>query len=54
MGKGGLLNASLGGKFPTLDFAGGTVVHISSAFPRWSARSISAAHRLSQAADAAS
>src|SRR6266478_5884637 len=23
-GKGGLLNASLGGKFPTLDFAGGT------------------------------
>ncbi len=29
-GKGGLLNASQGGKFPTLDFAGGTVVHISS------------------------
>jgi Amt family ammonium transporter len=29
-GKGGLLNAALGGKFPTLDFAGGTVVHISS------------------------
>src|ERR1700687_3328796 len=29
-GKGGLLNATLGGKFPTLDFAGGTVVHISS------------------------
>src|SRR5499433_2083683 len=29
-GKGGLLNASLGGRFPTLDFAGGTVVHISS------------------------
>jgi Amt family ammonium transporter len=29
-GKGGLLNASLGGKFPTLDFAGGTVVHVSS------------------------
>ena len=29
-GKGGLLNASLGGQFPTLDFAGGTVVHISS------------------------
>src|SRR5215475_3213349 len=25
-GKGGLLNASLGGRFPTLDFAGGTVV----------------------------
>jgi Amt family ammonium transporter len=29
-GKGGLLNAALGGKFPCLDFAGGTVVHISS------------------------
>ncbi len=29
-GKGGLLNAAQGGKFPTLDFAGGTVVHISS------------------------
>jgi Amt family ammonium transporter len=29
-GKGGLLNAFLGGKIPTLDFAGGTVVHISS------------------------
>ena len=29
-GKGGLLNATLGGKVPTLDFAGGTVVHISS------------------------
>src|ERR1700694_2414171 len=29
-GKGGILNASLGGKFPTLAFAGGTVVHISS------------------------
>jgi Amt family ammonium transporter len=29
-GKGGLLNASLGGMFPTLDFAGGTVVHITS------------------------
>jgi len=29
-GQGGLLNASLGGRFPTLDFAGGTVVHISS------------------------
>ena len=31
-GKGGLLNASLGGKIPTLDFAGGTVVHVSSGF----------------------
>jgi Amt family ammonium transporter len=29
-GKGGFLNAALGGKFPTLDFAGGTVVHITS------------------------
>jgi len=29
-GKGGFLNASLGGKFPTLDFAGGTVVHVTS------------------------
>jgi len=29
-GKGGLLNASLGGKIPTFDFAGGTVVHITS------------------------
>lgn len=29
-GKGGLLNAFLGGKFPCFDFAGGTVVHITS------------------------
>jgi Amt family ammonium transporter len=29
-GKGGLFNAFLGGKIPALDFAGGTVVHISS------------------------
>lgn len=29
-GKGGFLNAFLGGRIPTLDFAGGTVVHISS------------------------
>src|SRR5208283_3791004 len=29
-GKGGLLNASQGGRFPTLDFAGGTVVHVTS------------------------
>jgi ammonium transporter, Amt family len=29
-GKGGFLNALLGGRFPTLDFAGGTVVHITS------------------------
>ena len=29
-GKGGLLNASLGGRIPCLDFAGGTVVHITS------------------------
>jgi Amt family ammonium transporter len=29
-GKGGFLNATLGGKFPAWDFAGGTVVHITS------------------------
>ena len=29
-GKGGFLNATLGGRFPALDFAGGTVVHITS------------------------
>jgi Amt family ammonium transporter len=29
-GKGGFLNAFSGGRFPVLDFAGGTVVHISS------------------------
>lgn len=29
-GKGGFLNAFLGGKFPCFDFAGGTVVHITS------------------------
>ena len=29
-GNGGLLNASLGGVIPTLDFAGGTVVHVTS------------------------
>jgi Amt family ammonium transporter len=31
-GDGGFLNAFLGGKIPALDFAGGTVVHISSGF----------------------
>ena len=31
-GKGGLMNAALGGAIPALDFAGGTVVHISSGF----------------------
>jgi Amt family ammonium transporter len=31
-GKGGLLNAFLGGKIPVFDFAGGTVVHITSGF----------------------
>lgn len=31
-GKGGFLNAFLGGRVPALDFAGGTVVHISSGF----------------------
>jgi ammonia channel protein AmtB len=29
-GKGGLFNWALGGKIPVLDFAGGTVVHVSS------------------------
>jgi Amt family ammonium transporter len=29
-GKGGLLNAFLGGKIPSFDFAGGTVVHVTS------------------------
>ena len=29
-GKGGFLNSTLGGKVPTFDFAGGTVVHITS------------------------
>jgi Amt family ammonium transporter len=29
-GKGGLLNAFLGGRFPCFDFAGGTVVHVTS------------------------
>jgi len=29
-GKGGLLNGSLGGRYPAWDFAGGTVVHITS------------------------
>jgi Amt family ammonium transporter len=29
-GKGGLLSASLGGKVPAFDFAGGTVVHVTS------------------------
>jgi len=31
-GKGGFLNATLGGRVPALDFAGGTVVHIASGF----------------------
>jgi ammonium transporter, Amt family len=31
-GKGGLLNSTLGGVIPSLDFAGGTVVHIASGF----------------------
>ena len=29
-GKGGFLSATLGGRFPSLDFAGGTVVHVTS------------------------
>jgi ammonium transporter, Amt family len=31
-GKGGFLNAALGGRVPALDFAGGTVVHVASGF----------------------
>jgi Amt family ammonium transporter len=31
-GKGGFFNATLGGRVPALDFAGGTVVHIASGF----------------------
>jgi Amt family ammonium transporter len=31
-GKGGFFNAALGGRIPALDFAGGTVVHVSSGF----------------------
>jgi len=31
-GTGGFLNAFLGGKYPVFDFAGGTVVHITSGF----------------------
>jgi Amt family ammonium transporter len=31
-GKGGLFNWALGGRVPVLDFAGGTVVHVSSGF----------------------
>ncbi|HEV2765715.1 MAG TPA: ammonium transporter, partial [Pyrinomonadaceae bacterium] len=31
-GKGGFLNAALGGTVPALDFAGGTVVHVASGF----------------------
>jgi Amt family ammonium transporter len=31
-GSGGFLNATLGGRVPALDFAGGTVVHIASGF----------------------
>ena len=34
-GVGGLLNAT-GGHIPSLDFAGGTVVHVTAASPRWS------------------
>jgi Amt family ammonium transporter len=36
-GKGGIFNAFLGGSIPAYDFAGGTVVHISSGVPLWSA-----------------
>ena len=44
-GKGGLLNAALGGKVPAFDFAGGTVVHVTSGVSALSARYTSAAGR---------
>ncbi len=51
-GKGGILNASLGGRFPTLDFAGGTVVHITSGVSALvCATYLGPATRLSQRAD---
>ncbi len=53
-GKGGFLNAALGGKFPTLDFAGGTVVHISSGVSALvCALYLRKAHRISETAHAA-
>ena len=53
-GKGGLLNAALGGRFPTLDFAGGTVVHITSGVSALVCASVlGPSRRLSQRADAA-
>jgi len=49
-GKGGLLNASLGGRFPCLDFAGGTVVHVTSGVSALvCALYPGASHRVSQA-----
>ena len=52
-GKGGLLNAALGGRFPTLDFAGGTVVHITSGVSALvCALYLGKRTRLSEAADA--
>ena len=54
-GKGGLLNASLGGRFPTLDFAGGTVVHITSGVSALICATLSGkASRLSAGAHASS
>jgi len=52
VGKGGLLNASLGGKFPTLDFAAARLCTFPRAFRRWYARCISASVPDIQAADA--
>ena len=40
-GKGGLLNAFLGGRIPCFDFAGGTVVHITSGVTRARLRALS-------------
>ena len=53
-GKGGLLNASLGGRFPTLDFAGGTVVHVTFGSFGAGLRAVSwKATRISESCDAA-
>ncbi len=52
--KGGLLNASLGGRFPTLDFAGGTVVHLTSGVSALGVRPASGKARgISERADGA-
>jgi ammonia channel protein AmtB len=51
--RGGLLNAALGGKFPTLDFAGERSCTFLRASQRWCARFIWENERVSKAAHAA-